>query len=52
MALRYKGEVHGFDIAAGFGYLELLDGAQIPVCAAAQTDETLFIPGFDLNRGY
>ena len=51
VALRYKGEVHGFEINAGVGYLELLDGAQIPVCAAAQTDETLFIPGFDLTNG-
>ena len=44
VALRYKGETNGFEISAGFGYLELLDGAQIPVCAAAEVDELFFRP--------
>lgn len=38
MALRYKGEFGDFKLEAGVGYLELLDGAQIPVCAAAEVD--------------
>nr|WP_291003655.1 porin [Hyphomicrobium sp.] len=42
VALRYKGEFGDFKLEAGVGYLELLEGAQITVCAAAQDDEVLF----------
>jgi hypothetical protein len=42
VALRYKKEFAGFELEAGVGYLELLEGADIPVCAAAEVDEVYF----------
>jgi hypothetical protein len=42
VALRYKGELQGFEVQAGVGYLELLTGSTIPMCAAEEVDEALF----------
>ena len=38
MALRYKGEFGDVKFEAGVGYLEVIDGAELAVCAAAEVD--------------
>ncbi len=39
VALRYKGEFGDVKFEAGVGYLEVLDGAELAVCAAAEVDK-------------
>lgn len=50
VALRYEGELGDFKVEAGVGYLELLDGAQITVCAAAEVDEVYFNEQVELEN--
>jgi predicted porin len=38
VALRYKGEFGDVKFEAGVGYLEVIDGAELAVCAAAEVD--------------
>lgn len=39
VALRYKGEFGDVKFEAGVGYLEVIDGAELAVCAAAEVDK-------------
>ena len=38
VALRYKGEFGDVKFEAGIGYLQVIDGAELAVCAAAEVD--------------
>ena len=38
VALRYKGEFGDVKFEAGVGYIEVIDGAELAVCAAAEVD--------------
>ena len=42
VALRYKGEFGDVKFEAGVGYLEVIDGAELAVCAAAEVDNISF----------
>ncbi len=42
VALRYKGEFGDVKFEAGVGYLEVIDGAELAVCAGAEVDNTAF----------